>query len=128
MGAWYGRPDRKIVAVMGDGSFGFACGELETVVRCGIPLLIVVLNNSSFGWIKASQHDECEARYHNVDFTRSNHADIARAYGVPSWRVDEPRELEPILERAAATDGPALVEVICQPLEESRAPVRRWMG
>ncbi|MCY4259418.1 MAG: thiamine pyrophosphate-binding protein, partial [Rhodobacteraceae bacterium] len=128
MGAWYGQPERKIVAIMGDGSFGFACGELETVMRYEIPLLIIVLNNSSFGWIKASQHDECGARYHNVDFSRSNHAEIARAYGMPSWRVEAPHDLDPVLREAAGLDGPALVEVICQPLEETRAPVRRWMG
>ncbi len=128
MGAWYGRPDHRIVAVMGDGSFGFACGELETVMRHDIPLLIVVLNNSSFGWIKASQHDGCGARYHNVDFTSSDHAAIARAYGVQSWRVEDPHALAGILKQAVAIEGPALVEVICQPLEETQAPVRRWMG
>ena len=128
MGAWYGKPDRKIVAIMGDGSFGFACGELETVVRMGIPLLIIVLNNSSFGWIRASQHDDCGARYHNVDFNRSDHARIARAYGLKSWKVENPAALETVMKFALEEQGPTLVEVICQPLEESNAPVRRWMG
>ena len=40
---------------MGDGSFGFAVGELETVVRCKVPLLMIVFSNATYGWIKASQ-------------------------------------------------------------------------
>ena len=49
-----GRPDAMVVVVMGDGSFGY-CGELEHIVRRGIPLKMVVFSNSVFGWIKASQ-------------------------------------------------------------------------
>ncbi len=50
-----GRADAKIVSLMGDGSFGFACGELETLVRHRIPLTAVVFSNAAFGWIKAGQ-------------------------------------------------------------------------
>lgn len=55
IGAHYGRPDAKCVAVMGDGSFGFACGELETMVRYQIPVTLIVVSNSVYGWIKAGQ-------------------------------------------------------------------------
>src|SRR5690242_15773596 len=46
VGAYYGRPQTKTVAVMGDGSFGFAAGELETIVRLRIPIMMVVISNS----------------------------------------------------------------------------------
>ena len=52
-GAYFGRPGAKIVSIMGDGSFGFTVGELETICRLKIPLIMVVISNSSFGWIKA---------------------------------------------------------------------------
>src|SRR5690606_36200281 len=55
LGAWYGRSDSKVVALMGDGSFGFTCGELETVCRARAPITYVVFSNSNYGWIKASQ-------------------------------------------------------------------------
>ena len=128
LGAWFGRPDRKTVAVMGDGSFGFTCGELETVVRYGAPLLIIVLSNSSFGWIRASQYADYEAQYHNVDFLPTNHAAIASDFGLRSWRVEEPNDLKRTLAEAVCHDGPALVDIVCQPLEQAAAPVSRWMG
>ncbi|MBW4709242.1 thiamine pyrophosphate-binding protein [Roseobacter sp. YSTF-M11] len=128
LGAWFGRPGSKVVAMMGDGSFGFTCGELETVCRAGADITYIVFSNSSFGWIKASQKDDKGARYHNVDFNRVDQAAVAAAYGVLSWKVAAPDELETVLRRAIAHDGPTLVDVLTQPLEESNAPVRRWMG
>nr|WP_037372953.1 thiamine pyrophosphate-binding protein [Salipiger mucosus] len=128
LGAWYGRPASKTVALMGDGSFGFTCGELETVCRSRAPITFVVFSNASYGWIKASQKDDKGARYYNVDFNRVDQAAVAAAYGVKSWRVEDPAELEGVLRQAVAHDGPTLVDVVTQPLEESNAPVRRWMG
>lgn len=128
LGAWYGRPGAKVVALMGDGSFGFTCGELETVTRAGANITFVVLSNSSFGWIKASQKADKGARYYNVDFSRTDHAAVAAAYGVKSWRVDAPSQLQNTLREAIAHDGPSLVDIVTQALEEAAAPVRRWMG
>ncbi|KRS10828.1 acetolactate synthase [Roseovarius atlanticus] len=128
LGAWFGRPTSKVVGLMGDGSFGFTCGELETVTRCRAPITYIVFSNANFGWIKASQHDDCGARYYNVDFNRVDQAAVAAAYGVKSWRVEDPAKLEGVLREAIAHDGPTLVDIVCQPLEEAKAPVRRWMG
>jgi len=61
----------KIVSVMGDGSFGFTVGELETVCRLKIPLAMVVISNSSYGWIKAGQKSGFGERYFSVDFSRT---------------------------------------------------------
>lgn len=128
LGAWFGRPDQKIVAFMGDGSFGFTVGELETVTRCRAPITFIVMSNSNFGWIKASQFEDHDKRYYNVDFNRTDHAAVASAYGVKSWRVERPQDFAPALREAVRHDGPTLIDVICQPLEESAAPVSRWMG
>ena len=51
---------------MGDGSFGFTVGELETIVRHKAPLLMVVFSNSVYGWIKASQKAGYDKRYYSV--------------------------------------------------------------
>ncbi len=128
LGAWYGRPDRKIVAVMGDGSFGFTCGELETIVRCRAPVTYIVCSNGVFGWIKAGQKSGFGARYHNVDFDRTNHAAVAAAFGVKSWTVEHPAELAAVLKEAVEHDGPTLIDVIMQPLHEARAPVSEWVA
>lgn len=128
LGAWFGRPQAKVAAVMGDGAFGFVAGELETVLRCGAPLLLVVLSNASYGWIKASQRASYGGRYFSVDFRPTDHAAIARAYGMQAWRVEDPMQLEGVLREAARHDGPALVDIVVQPLEQAAAPVSQWMG
>ena len=128
VGACYGAPNAKVVAVMGDGSFGFAVGELETIVRKQLPITLVVFSNASYGWIKASQKSGYGARYFSVDFNRSDHARIAEAFGLKAWTVADPAELDGVVRQAVAHDGPTLIDVISQPLEESAVPVSRWMG
>lgn len=128
IGAWHGSPSSQVVAAMGDGSFGFCVGELETLVRYGIPVAIIVFSNASYGWIKASQKSGYDQRYFSVDFTRTDHAAIARAYGMKAWTVSDPAEVDAAIRAAVRHDGPALVDVIAQPLEDSAVPVSQWMG
>lgn len=128
MGAWVGRPDKQVVSLMGDGSFAFTCGELETVVRKKMPITFVVFSNSSFGWIKAGQKTGFNKRYYSVDFNTTDHAAVAAAYGVKSWRVEDPNELQKILKHAVELNEPTLVDIISQPLEEANAPVSEWIA
>ena len=128
MGAHTGRPGVKTVALMGDGSFGFCCGEFETITRHRMPITSIVFSNAVFGWIKAGQRAGFGERYYNVDFSRTDHAAVASAFGVKSWRVEDPGDLTPILKEALAHDGPTLVDVIAQPLNEAAAPVSEWVA
>ena len=128
IGAQIAKPNSLVVAAMGDGSFGFAAGELETLNRLGLPVKLVVFSNASFGWIKAGQKHGFGKRYFSVDFSRTDHAAIAAAYGIHSATVERPDDLEPALRTALAHDGPALVDVISQPLEEAAAPVSEWIA
>jgi acetolactate synthase-1/2/3 large subunit len=128
IGAARARPGQRVVAVMGDGSFGFAAGEMETMVRLKLPITLVVVSNAVFGWIKAGQKTGFDARYFSVDFTRSNHAAIASAFGLRSWQVTEPGDLRGTLAKALECDGPSLVDVISQPLHEAQAPVSEWVA
>ena len=128
IGASFGRPAAKCVAVMGDGAFGFSVGELETLVRLKLPITLVVISNGGYGWIKAGQRTGYGGRYFAVDFDRSDHAAIARAYGLEAWRVQESQALRPALAAVIAADGPTLVDVIAQPLHEARAPVSEWVA
>ena len=127
-GAWFARPDAKVVAVMGDGSFGFTCGEMETLVRHRIPITMVVVSNATYGWIKAGQKTGFSERYYSVDFARTDHAAVASAFGVKSWYVEDPAQLAGVLRQAVELDAPTLVDVVCQPLQEARAPVSEWIA
>ena len=128
MGAQVGRPAAKVIAAMGDGSFGFCCGEFETLVRYNIPVTSIVFSNAVYGWIKAGQNAGFGQRFYNVDFNRTDHAAVARAFGVKSWTVEDPAQLIPVLREAVAHDGPTLVDVISQPLHEAAAPVSEWVA
>ncbi len=128
VGACYGRPGAKVVAVMGDGSFGFNAGELETVVRLGLPITFVVVSNGVFGWIKAGQKSGFDGRYFSVDFSTTDHARVAEAYGLQAWRVEDPGELKSKMAAALNCPGPSLIDVICQPLQEANAPVSEWIA
>jgi len=128
VGAHFGRPGTKTVSVMGDGSFGFTAGELETIVRLRVPLMMVVISNSSYGWIKAGQKAGFGGRYFSVDFSRTDHARVAEAFGVKAFRVEKPENLKTALAAAAEHGGPALVDILTQPLQDARAPVSEWVA
>ncbi len=128
VGAYYGRPGAKVVAVMGDGSFGFNAGEMETVARLGLPITFVVVSNGVFGWIKAGQKSGFDGRYFSVDFSATDHARVAQAYGLQAWGVEDPGELKGKLAAALNCPGPSLIDVICQPLQDANAPVSEWIA
>ena len=128
IGAHLGRPAVKTVAVMGDGSFGMCVGELETAVRLKLPITFIVISNAVYGWIKAGQKTGYGQRYFSVDFGVTDHARVAEAYGIRSWKVSSPEDLSSVLEKALAHGGPTLVDIVCQPLQEAKAPVSEWVA
>ncbi|MEM7059285.1 MAG: thiamine pyrophosphate-binding protein [Pseudomonadota bacterium] len=128
IGAAIARPDAKVICATGDGSFGMSVGEFETITRYRLPITTIVFSNSVFGWIKAGQKSGFGERYFSVDFDRTDHAAVAAAYGIKSWRVEDPAQLDAILKEALAHDGPTLVDVIAQPLQDAAAPVSEWVA
>ena len=128
MGAHVARPSVKTVAVMGDGSFGMCVGELETAVRLKLPITFVVISNAVYGWIKAGQKSGFGQRYFSVDFGVTDHAKVAEGFGVRSWRVTQPSDLSRVLKQALQAGEPTLVDIVCQPLHEAKAPVSEWVA
>ncbi|MCP5370953.1 MAG: thiamine pyrophosphate-binding protein [Hyphomicrobiales bacterium] len=127
-GVQVGRPDAKVISAMGDGSFGFTVGEFETITRLNLPVTFLVFSNSVFGWIKAGQKSGYDKRYFSVDFNRTDHAAVAAAFGVKSWRVEDPADLKHTLAAAVEHPGPTLVDIVSQPLQDARAPVSEWVA
>ena len=128
IGAHFGRPKVKTVAVMGDGSFGMCVGELETAVRLKLPITFVVISNAVYGWIKAGQKTGYAERYFSVDFGVTDHAKVAQAFGVKAFRVFDPLKLSSVLKEAVNSGEPTLVDIVCQPLQEAKAPVSEWVA
>ena len=77
---------------------------------------------------KAGQKSGFQGRYFSVDFSRTDHAKVAEAFGVKAWTVREPGELKGALAKALEADGPTLVDVLAQPLQDARAPVSEWVA
>jgi len=128
IGAAFARPEAKVVCATGDGSFAMSVGEFETVCRYRLPITTIVFSNAVFGWIKAGQKSGFGERYFSVDFSRTDHAAVAAAFGVASWRVEDPDDLDRALSAALAHDGPSLVDIVAQPLHEAAAPVSEWVA
>ncbi len=129
IGVQIGRPKNRVISVMGDGSFGFAVGELETAVRLKLPIIFIVISNSVYGWIKAGQKTKFEKRYFSVDFNRTDHSKIAEAYGVTSWKISNNDDLKDKINDAIKfKSGPCLLDIITQPLQDANAPVSEWIA
>ncbi|MGR4000283.1 MAG: thiamine pyrophosphate-binding protein [Alphaproteobacteria bacterium] len=128
IGAQVAEPQTCVVAAMGDGSFGMSVGELETATRYRLPVKVIVFSNATYGWIRAGQRASFDEHFYNVDFSRSDHAAIAAGFGIKSWRVEDPSELESVFAEMLRLDEPTLVDIVSQPLDEARAPVSEWVA
>ena len=98
IGAKLAAPDKFVVNYMGDAAFGMTGLDVETAVRCKIPILTIVLNNSSMA-IETRHLPLSHAKYRTRDIG-GDYADMATAMGAWAERVDEPDDVGPALERA----------------------------
>ncbi len=127
VGAWYARPDARPVALFGDGSLGMSTGELETIARLNVPAVMIHFNNGCFGWIKTLQSLHSKSKFMSVDFTPGDMSKLASVYGIRSWRVETPAQLEQALDEAFAHNGPGFLDVVTEPLINEIPPVYSWL-
>jgi acetolactate synthase-1/2/3 large subunit len=111
----------------GDGSFGMSVGELETISRLNLPVVIIQCSNSTFGWIKELQHLYHDDRYFSVDFNPVDYAAIARGFGFGASQVVDPADLRPALEAALADGRPYFVDVVTESQITETPPVAPWI-
>jgi acetolactate synthase-1/2/3 large subunit len=106
------RPDRPVYAICGDGFFMMNVQELETAVRLGTNIVMIVNNDRAFGMIKNAQDSAFAKRYIGVDFADVRYDKMAEAAGWYGERVEDPKDLTPALKRAVDSGKPALLDVI----------------
>ena len=106
-------PQRKVLAVMGDGSFMMNSQEIETAVREQIPLVVLVWVDGSYGLIKWKMDME-EGAHDSVDFGNPDFVKYAQSFGARGCLIAEAAQLLPALNRALAEDG---VTVIACPVD-----------
>jgi acetolactate synthase-1/2/3 large subunit len=116
IGAKLARPDRQVACVAGDGDFLQTAQELGVCAQHEIPVVFVVQNNAGYMSIRGGQRKIMD-RHLITEFSRNGDAysvdiaTVAKGFGIDAVRVDDSSELQPALERALASEGPAVVEV-----------------
>jgi acetolactate synthase-1/2/3 large subunit len=103
-------PERRVVALCGDGGFLMNSQELETAKRIGANVTVVVWRDDGYGLIDWKQRNEF-GRPFGVAFGNPDFVDYARSFGIAGFRPESSADLYPTLMRALETDGPSLVEV-----------------
>lgn len=118
MGAKFARPDRQVIAVVGDGGFLMTIQDLVTAVEYEVALTVVVLNNGALGMVRQWQSMFYGGRLSASILRNPNFARVAEAFGARGIRVERPEQVEPVLRDAfAAEGGPVVVDVVCDPDE-----------
>ena len=115
MGTWAANTGRKVLSISGDGGFGQYLAEFTTAVKYGMDITHVLLNNGELAKISKEQRDGewkvWQTSLHNPSF-----ADYATLCGGVGIRVDRAEQLTEAFKTALASNGPALVEVMTDPL------------
>jgi acetolactate synthase-1/2/3 large subunit len=103
-------PDRKVVAVSGDGGFLMNVQELETAHRLGTAFVNVIWENQQFGSIVWKQERRF-GRHFGTDFTNPDFVALAQSFGLPAWRATSADDFAARLRQALDLDVPSLLTV-----------------
>ncbi|MGF9712037.1 acetolactate synthase [Paenibacillus sp. JMULE4] len=121
IGAKVAQPEKTVVAYAGDGGFMMTVQELETAVRCKIPVLAIVANNNMYGTIRMHQEKHFPKRVIATELSNPNFAQIMTNMGGHGELVEKNEDFVPALQRALASSKPALIEVRIDPQQVSAA-------
>ncbi|WP_323775425.1 acetolactate synthase large subunit [Leisingera sp.] len=103
-------PDRRVMAICGDGGFMMNSQELETAVRLGLNLVVTVLNDSSYGMIRWKQSHAGFADW-GLEFGNPDFVQYANSYGATGHRIERTEDLVPTFENAFDAGGVHLIDV-----------------
>lgn len=129
IGAWFGADNRRVIGIFGDGGFQMNIQELQTVFHYKIPLKIFILNNESYLTIKHTQELFFDNYYAGSEpksgYSSPAFAKIARAYGITSYRLDDPKKLRAMIKlmlSAKHAKEPVICEVM-MPVDQPLLPI-----
>tara|TARA_Y100001934_G_scaffold278240_1_gene378981 strand:- start:828 stop:2507 length:1680 start_codon:yes stop_codon:yes gene_type:complete len=111
LGAKLALPERKVVAICGDGGFMFTSQELATAVHHNIPVVCVVVDNSAYGNVKTIQAQSFGGRHIAVDLSNPDFVAMAHSFGMEAERAETPAQFEDVLARFVALEKPSLIHV-----------------
>ncbi len=113
IGAQVARPEATVIDIDGDGSFQMVLQDLGTIIRYGLPVKAVILNNSYLGMVRQWQELFYDRRYMAVDLERGtpDFVKLAEAYGIKGIRVEDEGEISGAIEMMLGHDGPVVLDV-----------------
>lgn len=113
IGAKLARPDRKVIAVIGDGDFASVAPDIETAVRCRQSIVYVVMNDGGYGALRVFQQNFYRGRCVGNDFPNPDFGKLAELYGAAGVQVTRGPDVRPAIEAALAREGvPTVVDVL----------------
>lgn len=115
IGAKVARPEYPVVVIVGDGGFAHSWAELETMVRCKLPITVIVLNNGILGFQRDAESVKFGAFTTACHLGQVNHAMIARACGCTAVRIELADQISDALRTGMAANSPFLIEVMTDP-------------
>jgi pyruvate dehydrogenase (quinone) len=114
IGAALARPGTQVIALCGDGGLLMLLGEISTIVQYKLPIKLIVFNNRSLGMVKLEMEvaglPDWQTDIPNTDF-----AAVAESMGMKGFSAYSPGEVSTAIEKAVATEGPALVNILTDP-------------
>lgn len=111
MGAQVGLPDKQVISIAGDGSFRMNCNELATISYYQIPVIIVIMNNSTLGMVRQWQTLFYDKRYSQTNLDRGpDFKKLAEAYGVDGYQVSTKEAFDQAIRQALKNRKPAVID------------------
>ena len=118
IGAKLAAPEKEVVAFDGDGSFLMTMQELSVAVREDLDITYVVLNNEAVGMVRQWQDGFYEGRRMASEYPWIPEFDmLAEAFGARGFRLEDPENVDEVIEKARSYDGPAVIDAVIDPAE-----------
>lgn len=111
VGSKIGRPERQVVAFLGDGGFQMTIQELGTILQYKIPVKLIILNNSFLGMVRQWQDMFFSKRYASTALVNPDFVTIALGYDIPAKSVSDRKNLNDLLSEMLNAEGPYLLEI-----------------
>jgi pyruvate dehydrogenase (quinone) len=121
LGAQAAYPDRQVISLSGDGGFSMLMGDFLTLAQYGLPLKVVVFNNSTLGFVELEQKASGFLDF-GTGFENPNFAAMAEAVGIKGIRIEDAGQVESGIDAALAHDGPVLIDAVVNRTELAMPP------
>lgn len=113
IGAKIANPNKTVINIAGDGSFGMNCNEFATAVKYDIPIIIIVINNNALGMVRQWQELFYDKRYSHTTLNRqTDFVKLAEAFGGKGYRINDVNEIDEVLNLAINENTPTIIDYV----------------